>query len=135
MATAILDILSGAQAGDALVIANKVAVGNYYVAQTFNHHVSMTPASARQALDGIDYSAASARAAQAEIDTFIAAVEQARLSPKASRPSASNHRQRIPDARLTWLELWRLISPFPRVALVAGAAGLSLTRAFSAAAA
>ncbi|MFO1083849.1 MAG: M10 family metallopeptidase C-terminal domain-containing protein [Reyranellaceae bacterium] len=79
VATAILDILSGAQAGDALVIANKVAVGNYYVAQTFNHHVSMTPASARQALDGIDYSAASARAAQAEIDTFIAAVEQARL--------------------------------------------------------
>lgn len=81
-ATAIVDILSGARAGDALAIANKVAVGNYYVAQTFNHQVPMTLASARDALDDVDFTAASAQAAQAQVDAFIAAVEEARLFPE-----------------------------------------------------
>jgi hypothetical protein len=83
-ATAIVDILSGAQAGDAFVIANKVAVGNYYVARTFNHQVPLTLASARDALDDVDFTAASAQAAQAQVDAFIAAVEEARLFPESA---------------------------------------------------
>ncbi|MGE4079740.1 MAG: M10 family metallopeptidase C-terminal domain-containing protein [Reyranella sp.] len=83
VATVLLDILSGAQPNDSLVVANKVAVGNYYLSQTFNHQVPTTLESARDALDDVGFTAESTVAGQAEIDAFIAAVEEARFFPES----------------------------------------------------
>jgi len=68
----VLDIMLGAIGNDGLVVENKVAVGTYYLTQTVNNQVPMTPESAHNVLQGVDLDAASVAAGKALIDLFVA---------------------------------------------------------------
>ncbi|MFO1159025.1 MAG: pre-peptidase C-terminal domain-containing protein [Reyranellaceae bacterium] len=69
---AIVDIISGAQGDDVLAVENKVTVGTYYVAQTVNNQVAMTPDSARTVVEGVGPDATSVSAGKSAVDLFVA---------------------------------------------------------------
>lgn len=81
--SAILRIINGAVSNDALTVQNKVTVANYYDTETFAHGVRFTQASARDALNGVDSTAASVSAGLSRIDQFIA------TAPRLELPAAS----------------------------------------------
>jgi hypothetical protein len=78
---AILDVISGAQGDDILVIENKVAVASYYLTQTFNRQVPMTSSSARDAVVGVGLDATSVEAGKTKVDIFISTALFAEILP------------------------------------------------------
>ncbi|MFO1163048.1 MAG: pre-peptidase C-terminal domain-containing protein [Reyranellaceae bacterium] len=87
----ILDIISGARGHDVVTIDNKVAVGNYFVAQTFNNQVPMTLAVAREALNGLGSTAADVEAGKAAVDSFISAALDQELSLVGVASASGSH--------------------------------------------
>ena len=73
---AILNIIGGAQGSDALTLANKVAVGNYYDVQIFQHGAAFTLASASAAIASVTSSTASVTSAKAAVEAYANGVSQ-----------------------------------------------------------
>lgn len=92
---AILNIITGAQGSDALTVDNKVTVANYYDDQTFSNRVQMTLTSARDALNGVDATAASVAAGRARVDAFIATAPHSQVPsedvPVVGTATATDH--------------------------------------------
>jgi hypothetical protein len=74
---AILNIISGAQGSDAQTLANKVAVGNFYDLQIFQHDAPFTLASASAAIASVTSSDASVSAARAAVEAYASAASHA----------------------------------------------------------
>ena len=70
---AILNIIGGAQGPDARTLANKVAVGNFYDLQIFQHDAPFTLASANAAIASVTSSDASVTAARAAVEAYASA--------------------------------------------------------------
>jgi hypothetical protein len=67
---AILNIIAGAQGADAVTLANKVAVGNFYDSQILRHGASFSMASASAAIAAVTSSDASVTSAMAAIEAY-----------------------------------------------------------------
>lgn len=67
----ILNILNGAQGKDALILANKVTVGDYYDTQIDAQDVPFSVASAQAALSAVTSDSSSIAAAEAVVDAYI----------------------------------------------------------------
>jgi len=78
---AIINIISGAQGNDALTIANKVAVGNYYDQTVFANSVQSSTASAKSALAAVTSSAASVASGKATVDAYVATAPHTGTEP------------------------------------------------------
>ena len=79
---AIINIISGAQGNDALTIANKVTVGNYYDQSVFTNGVQASTASAKSTLAAVTSSAASVTAAKAAVDAYVQTAPLAASEPE-----------------------------------------------------
>lgn len=67
---AILNIIGGAQGSDALTLANKVMVGNYYDLRIFQHGAPFTLKSANAAIASVSSSDASVTGAKAAVEAY-----------------------------------------------------------------
>ena len=67
----ILNILNGVQGKDALTLANKATVGDYYDTQINAHGMQFTVASAQAALSAVTSDTSTIAAAEAVVDAYI----------------------------------------------------------------
>lgn len=70
-ALAPLALILGADANDAAVLANKIAVGLYYRAQLLANNIEFTPASAREVLVGVTNDPASVKKAETRLARLL----------------------------------------------------------------
>ena len=68
---AIINIISGAQLNDLVIINNKVTVGDYFDTQIFNNNVQFSASVASAALAAVTSSASSVTTAEAIVDTYV----------------------------------------------------------------
>ena len=81
----IVNIISGAQADDALAVDNKATVGEYYYTQIYNHNVQFSVASAQAAVSGVTYSQLSIATAEAIVDAYVKTAPTASQAATASQ--------------------------------------------------
>ena len=81
----IVNIISGAQANDALTVDNKVTVGEYYYTHIFSHNVQFSLASAQAALSAVTFNSSSITTAEAIVDAYVQTAPSASQSATASQ--------------------------------------------------
>ena len=73
----IIAIESSAQSNDALILNNKLTVGDYFDTQTFNHNVQFSQSVALAALAAVTSSASSVTTPEVLVNTYVATAPHA----------------------------------------------------------